>query len=465
VEGDFAGLLQRQALLPEAEEVQRAEARLGRLAESWETGPDGGEDEAAFDSEIAEEIGRQEARLAGCKQLLLETHARLEARPDAAVEMALLRVVLDDAAADLDVLAALVERRLEPGARFWQRPLVEPGFEPPPANLQEYLAGPETYQSGDFLFTGVDLIRPRLTPEMLGKDPWPPMGADLAGLRGVVDRLSALLPSCQSAGPRRYKSRAEAQRLHAAAWRAYRLEEDLFVAAALACAAAGQAVHPRAAAAALEAACGSFVGGRLLRHADRLTARTPGAPERPAAGGTGFAQERIAVLGSLRAVVTGRCPTGEPRPAPRHLSPEALELEALKAEVRRQVETVMQLLGERDTDPGLRLLGLALAGAVAWLWAADCTLGRLAWMSRMRLKEMPDDPDPPPPTGRRAFARCLMEVRTRVQRLDEDLAAWHRGYPPPQARAAVLLIGEAVRSFSSEKSPPPTAKTAERGVE
>jgi hypothetical protein len=135
-----------------------------------------------------------------------------------------------------------------------------------------------------------------------------------------------------------------------------------------------------------------------------------------------------------------------------------LELEALKAEVRRQAATVMELLGGSGADADLRLLGLALAGAVAWLWAADCALGRLAWIGRTRWAEIPDEADPLPPAGRRAFARCLGEVRTRVQRLDDDLSALRRGYPPPQARAASLLLW-------LEKSPIPTAEAAERNVE
>jgi electron transfer flavoprotein-quinone oxidoreductase len=449
VEGDFAGLLQRQALLPEYEEVQRSEGRLARLAESWEAVPEAGEGEAPFDAEIAEEIGRQEARLAACRQVLLQTHAHLEARPDAAVAMALLRVVLDDAAADLDGLAALVQRRLEPAIAFRQRPLVEPGFEPPPATVPEYLAGPEPYQSGDFLLLPVDLVRPRLTPEMLGGQPWPPAGSEAAALREVVDRLSGLLQLCQAARPRQRRSEAEVRRAHAAAWRAHRLEEDLFVAEALACAAAGAVLHPRAAAVDLETACARFVAARLLRHADRLVPKPPAA-----GGGTAFARERVVVLDQLRALLIDRCPAGLPRPAPRHLGPEALELEALKAEVRRQVETIMELLsGKQAPDLGLRLLGFALAGAVAWLWAAESALGRLAWMGRARLAQMPDDPDPLPPVGRRAFAQCLLEVRTRVERLEEDLAALRRGYAPPQARAAALLVAEAAGLPAPEKRP------------
>jgi hypothetical protein len=444
VEGDFATLLQRQALLLEWEEIQRGEMRLGQLAESWEARPDATQDEAPFDTEIAEAIAQQEARLAACKLLLLDTQHRLETRSDAAVEMALLRVVLDEAAADLDVLGALVQRRLEPAARFRQRPLVEPGFEAPPANLAAYLAMPENYQSGDFLLAAVDLVRPRLTPEMLGKEPWPTVAPDVARLWNMVDPLRGLWLACQAAMPRRHRSRVEQQRSQALAWRANRLEEDLFISAAVACVTAGPALHPQAARTALETACARFVLGRLVRHADRLSGSPAIAAAVPSTGGMGFALERMVVLGQLQALLTGRCPAGAPNLVPRHLSPEALELEAVKAEVHRPLQATLEFLrGMNGADCGLSLLGFALASTAAWMWAADCTLGRLAWIGRTRLDQMPDEPTPLPPVGRRAFERCLMEVRTRVQRLEEDLAALRRGYPPPQARAAVLLFTSA----------------------
>jgi hypothetical protein len=149
----------------------------------------------------------------------------------------------------------------------------------------------------------------------------------------------------------------------------------------------------------------------------------------------------MAVLGLLQGVLAARG-RGEHTSSLRHIGPEALALEAVKTEVRRQAQAVLAMLdGPQGREPGVRLLGLALAGSVAWLWAADSVLGRLAWIARARMAEAPDDPPPLPAAGRRAFARCLDEVRTRLRRLDEDLAALARGYWPPQARAAALLLG------------------------
>jgi electron transfer flavoprotein-quinone oxidoreductase len=459
VDGDFDGLAQRRALLPELEEVQRAEGRLGLLAETWQAAGRGDPELASLDAEIAEGIGRQESHLAACRLLLLATHARLETLPDAEVEMALLRVVFDDVAADLEHLAAVVERRLEPASHYRQRPLVEPDLGPLPRSLTEYLAGPEPFQTGDFLLAAVDLIRPRWTPEMLGDKP---LSVDNA-LENCLGKLRTLLEACQAVQPSRRRSQAEGERALAVAWRVLRLEEDVFVGEALTCALAGLAAHPAAGATALEQACTRFVLERLVRHASRLaadvlpkgdgaeapvTSHTPSATD----SGTSFASQRMAVIGHLRTMVSVRRPGAGAGAAMRHVGPEALALEALKTDVRRQTEVVLEMLGgPHGTEPGLRLLGLALAGSVAWLWAADCVLGRLAWIARARMAEAPDDPSPLPPAGRRAFARCLDEARTRLRRLEEDLSALGRGYWPPQARAAALLLGLPGQRFFEEK--------------
>jgi hypothetical protein len=436
VPGDFAGLARRQALQAEWEEIQRAEARLGRLAEEWEAGQNAAAEEAAAGAEVGEGVARLEAKLMAGKALLLDTHARLEDQPDAEVEMALLRVVLDDAAADLDAFAALVHLRREPAGRH--RPLLEPGFGPPPA---DYLSDPDPYQHGAFLLAPVDLLRPRLVPEML------------VGLPGGEDRLKAeLQPQVAeklAAIAERIRGRIEAarrppggERGAGTAWREQALEEDCFVAEALACEVLGQFAHAPARDLALETASARLALRELDHHAADLACEILGhtgegfLEEREAAG----AGERAALAGLLLTSVAPRS-QGSPPLVPRHVGPEAIALEALKAELRQRLEAVAALLGAFwYGSAAVQAVALPLAGAAAWLKAADSTLGRLAWLARARQAERPDDPAPLPATGRRAFARCLAAARACLHRLEEDCAGLRRGYWPPPVHAAALLV-------------------------
>jgi flavin-dependent dehydrogenase len=465
--GNFAGLAQRQALLPEWEEIQRAEARLGHLMDEWEAGRDAaGEEAVVAGAEVGESVARLEAKILAAKGLLLETHIRLEDQPDAEVEMALLRVVLDDMAADLDAFAALLHLRREPGSRH--RPLLEPGFGPPPAAPGEYLSGPDPYQPGDFLLAPVDLLRPRLVPEMLGDPGWssafrrfsasdrlqpglqPPVADPPAErdpfrsgspvstmLAGIAERVGSRLEVCRAAARPRGR-----ERVAAIAWREQRLEEDAFVAAALACEAVGQATHKPARDLALETTCARLALQELDHHTADLAGEILGyTPEDFLEEGEDTViEERAALAGKLLASVAPRC-QGSPHLVPRHVGPEAIALEALKAELRQRLEAAAALLGPFWAgSAAVQAVALPLAGAAAWLRAADSTLGRLAWLARARLAEMPDDPAPLPVAGRRAFARCLATARACLHRLEEDCAGLRRGYWPPPVQAAALLV-------------------------
>jgi hypothetical protein len=82
----------------------------------------------------------------------------------------------------------------------------------------------------------------------------------------------------------------------------------------------------------------------------------------------------------------------------------------------------------------------ALAEAAAWLKAADSTLGRMAWLSRLCEAEEREEPAARQDLGRRVLAHCHAEVRDRLFRFDEDLASLRRGYYAPHVRAAALLL-------------------------
>src|SRR5205807_93773 len=83
-----------------------------------------------------------------------------------------------------------------------------------------------------------------------------------------------------------------------------------------------------------------------------------------------------------------------------------------------------------------------LAEAVAWLAAAQSTLGRLAWLTRQNPIDDSAEPSPRVELGHRALVRCGNEVRHRLRRFDEDLTHLRRGYYAPEIRAASLLFDQ-----------------------
>jgi electron transfer flavoprotein-quinone oxidoreductase len=446
------------ALGPEREEIEKAEEHLALLAGAWAGRP--GRDEA--DAEVAEGLGRQGAYLLAGQYLLGRAGDRLERGLDSAVEVALLRVWLDDAAAGLDEFAGLVRRQLRPAEAGGERPLVEPGAGPPALTYAEYLAAPAPYSSGDFLVGPVDLLQPRLVPEMApdgpsflspdGRAPARGGGLSLDGVRQVlgvgrsrrllaaVRRLEALLEQVRAAG--------QGGR---GGWRLRRLEEDRFAAAAVAFEVVGRSEHPQTRSLRLEAALARlFVLGRvrsaLKKAGDALgQAALEGEPSgwfAPAdEGGDAFLQFFI-----LRELVSRVAPRWEREGAapPRHLGREALELEALKAEFRRRLDAARAAFAaDLWKDPNLQANVFALSDAAAWLKAADSVLGRLAWLARTSHADERDEAFPGRDVGLAALARCRAEVADRLRRFDQDLMQLRRGYYAPHVRAASLLFDRA----------------------
>src|SRR5206468_2750356 len=115
-------------------------------------------------------------------------------------------------------------------------------------------------------------------------------------------------------------------------------------------------------------------------------------------------------------------------PRPSYMSREALELEALKAEVRQRTKAALDTFGQDLwQNPNLQANCFLLAEAAAWLKAADSTLGRLAWLERPNAEDDDAEPSPRGDVGRQALARCQGEVRQRLRRFDEELTHLRRG--------------------------------------
>jgi hypothetical protein len=101
-------------------------------------------------------------------------------------------------------------------------------------------------------------------------------------------------------------------------------------------------------------------------------------------------------------------------------------------------------------NPNLQASCFLLSEAVAWLKAADSVLARLAWGQGPGDKSA-DSPDSLP--ARRAWLRCVFEVRNRLRRFDEELAHLRRGFYAEEVRAAGLLL----RRDKAPAAPPSTA--------
>ncbi len=385
--GDWATLEQRAVLRSEKQEIQESEKRLLDLASEWSADRD-----LPADGEIAAGFARQTAHLLAGRQLLLRTFLRLENDDDAELAVLLLRVWLDNAATGLDEYILRVRHRLRPPPQSGDRPLVEPGSVAPLRTQAEYLAAPENYTSGDFLLAPIDLLQPRLLPEMSGKA--------IPALEEFEDR------KVRDYGTDDFQSSLE---------RLYLLE-------AVTVEMAGRRLRAPSGNFAVEEACVRSIRAELRSTSNSLP-------------------ERCAILQALTRDVVPRWVRVGSTPKLRNLERDVLELEALKADFRKRLTAAWQLFGEalgRNAD--VQASCFALAEAAAWLKAADSALGRIAWISRLCQIEDGEEPAARQELGRRALAYCFAEVRDRLFRFEGDLASLRRGYYVPHVHAVGLLL-------------------------
>jgi electron transfer flavoprotein-quinone oxidoreductase len=242
------------------------------------------------------------------------------------------------------------------------------------------------------------------------------------------------------------------------AWRLERMAEDCFTAEALAHDVIGRFEHPQTQSVRMESAIVKMLVSELLHRvietaeeihglAGQTTLHLIEKRKRDARilniyEGTNEVL-RFSILKDLAAEVAPRWREGGTTPAPKHLGQEALELEALKEAFRQRVEAGLDLFGQDLwQNPNLQVNCFLLAEVAAWLLAADSTLGRLAWVSRMAPADENAEPAPKMDLGRRAWARCAAEVRGRLRRFDEELTHLRRGFYAPEVRAAGLLFDQ-----------------------
>jgi electron transfer flavoprotein-quinone oxidoreductase len=458
-DAELSELIGRKVLEAEVDEVRRHAARLTKQANDWLTRR-GRPTNPATQAEIAEALGRQDAHLLASQILLPQTHARLERGLDAETALPLLRVWLDEAATSLDGFAALVRRRLNPPGRRDHRPFVEPGNSPPPASWSDFLAVSDPYHSSDFLALPVDLLRPRLTPDVvpasLPLSRLEPSPANRAFERFAA-RVSRFLVQIHESIEKSHAIISGKEIIpDAVAWRLQQMEEDVFSAEALAFDVAGRLARAGTMVPRLEAVSARLILAKLAGRAKEMASEIQkliqpadhvGADLSPAREGSPATRElrmdlsRFFLLQGLVEVAAPRW-RAEPRRTPRHLGREALELEALKAGFRQSFDAAIAVFGRGLwQNPNLQGSVFPLAETAAWLLVADALLGRLAWV--VRRAQASEDAEPAAlvmDLGRRALARCFAEIGDRLRRFGEELPSLRRGYYAAHVRAASLIL-------------------------
>jgi len=252
------------------------------------------------------------------------------------------------------------------------------------------------------------------------------------------------------------QSRAFAQANHGdipdwVAWRLARMEEERFTAEALAYDVIGRFEHPLTKSVRLESAIAKALVSEALHRVIELAEDIHGLAGQTTAHlvekrkrdarvlniyeGTNEIQ-RFFILKDLAAAPPGR---EEPQPATG--SADAAQVEALRLSVRQRVAAAVGAFGqELWQNPSLQANCFLLAEAVAWLKAADSTLGRAAFRQRVSDGPWAGGSDEP---ARRALARCSYEVRNRLRAFDEELNDLRRGLYAAEVRAARLLLLQA----------------------
>jgi electron transfer flavoprotein-quinone oxidoreductase len=280
-------------------------------------------------------------------------------------------------------------------------------------------------------------------------------------MKGIIDDCREFAASSrrQPAGSPPHQL-ADAGRSPWVAWRLQHMEEERFIAEALAYEVIGRFEHKETKSVRLESAIAKMLSSELLHQLIETAEEIYGLEgqtqrhliekrKRDARvlniyEGTNEIQ-RFFILKDVVSEVAPRWAQPAQTPTSVYVSREAIELDALKGAVRQRVQAALEVFGQQLwQNPNLQANCFLLSEAIAWVQAAESTLGRLAWLSR---ESRPDENSEPPPgiaLGRRALARCVSEVQDRLRRFDEELIHLRRGYYAPEVRAASLLFRQAV---------------------
>jgi alkylation response protein AidB-like acyl-CoA dehydrogenase/flavin-dependent dehydrogenase/ferredoxin-like protein FixX len=233
-------------------------------------------------------------------------------------------------------------------------------------------------------------------------------------------------------------------------WRLERLEEERFIAEAMAHEIIGRFEHKQTKSVRMESAIAKMLVSELFHHSIELAEEIFGLEgqtqqhliekrKRDARvlniyEGTNEIQ-RFLILKELTELGLSGELAAERRPDRSDDFVEAEKIDALKERLRGLIKDAVQYFGHQLwQNPNLQANCFSLAEAAAWVVAAESTLCRLTWLSRKG-----DAALATLGTGRRALTRCLAEVASRLDRFVAALVELKNGHYAPEIRAASLL--------------------------
>jgi alkylation response protein AidB-like acyl-CoA dehydrogenase/electron transfer flavoprotein alpha/beta subunit len=224
------------------------------------------------------------------------------------------------------------------------------------------------------------------------------------------------------------------------AWRLERLEEERFIAEAMAYEIIGRFEHKQTKSIRMESAIAKMLVSELFHHSIEIAEEVHGLAgqtqehlvekrKRDARilniyEGTNEIQ-RFLILREL-----SECIVDQPAPVSGHA------VDAFKHRLRQLVREAVQAFGQQLwQNPNFQANCFLLSEVAAWLTAAESTLGRFVWLTRQgtcSTEKMA--------TGRRALMRCRQEAETRLARFATELTQLRDGRYAPAIRAATLLM-------------------------
>ncbi len=250
------------------------------------------------------------------------------------------------------------------------------------------------------------------------------------------------------------------------AWRLDRMEEERFIAEAVAFEVIGRFEHKQTKSVRMESAIAKMLVSELFHSVIELAEEAHGLAgqtqlhlvekrKRDARilniyEGTNEVQ-RFLILKELVSDIAPRMGNkgeGRPKDEKQSSQPQAAgRVQELLNEFRTRLEAGIQLFGAGLwQNPNLQASCFLLSEAAAWLKAAESVAGRRAWLQQARANDSKLASQAEIDLSQRALARCEREVRLRLRAFDEQLDRLRRGYYAVEIRAAELMFHAASKA-------------------